>query len=538
MSSSATPHIAPGYPDPRTVDPQTALPTPRPPAIAVIGGGFSGTLLALHLLRRCPPPVRIHLIGRTPRFGRGLAYSTGNLNHLLNVPAGRMSAFHDRPHDFLDWLQQPVNRNTASVTPNCFVARHVFGDYVRHHLKEEYKRASGRGGRLVLTRGEVLDLRVSRSGIVLDLDRGRKAEADIAVLAVGNFPPEPRPIADMSFYDSDKYRPDPWASDALTELAPDDPVLLIGTGLTMVDTAISLLDQGHTGRIYALSRRGLLPRRHGSGAPASAAALFERALPTTAAGLTRAIREEIDELVGRGGDWRAVIDGMRPATQDIWQAMPPEERARFIRHLRPWWEVHRHRMPPAVADRVEQAIARGQLIATATRIRNMHAGPEGVSVAHRPRRADADQYLHVRRVINCSGPGCDYDRITDPLIRQLLDRGDVRPDPLRLGLDVSSLCALRNRRGEIWQRLYAVGPVTKPVFWEVTSVPDIRRQCEALAGHLGARLAPVLSAAPPGAAAGIEQQLRQIKAIGEPNSFPGAGISPDETFASGHFLEA
>ncbi len=385
MSSSTTPHAAPGYREPRAVDPPTPSPTPRAPAIAVIGAGFSGTLLALHLLRRCPPPVRIHLIGRTPRFGTGLAYSTGNLNHLLNVPAGRMSAFHDRPDDFLDWLRQPADRDTASVTPDCFVARHVFGDYVRHLLKEEYKRASGRGGRLVLTRGEVLDLRVSRGGIVLDFDRGRTAEADIAVLAVGNFPPEPRPLADMSFYDSDSYRPDPWASDALTGLAPDDPVLLIGTGLTMVDTAISLLDRGHTAGIYALSRRGLLPRRHGSGAPALASGLFERALPTTAAGLTRAIREEIEELVAKGGDWRAVIDGMRPATQDIWQAMPPAERARFVRHLRPWWEVHRHRMPPSVADRIEEAIARGQLIAAATRIRNMRPGPEGVRVAHRPR---------------------------------------------------------------------------------------------------------------------------------------------------------
>jgi uncharacterized NAD(P)/FAD-binding protein YdhS len=136
----------------------------------------------------------------------------------------------------------------------------VFGDYVRHHLKEEFRQASGRGGRLLLTRGEVLDLHVERSRVTIEIDRGRRAEADIAVLAVGNFPPEPPPIADRSFYDSDRYRPDPWAPDALTNLDPTDPVLLIGTGLTMVDTAISLLDREHTGTIHALSRRGLMPR--------------------------------------------------------------------------------------------------------------------------------------------------------------------------------------------------------------------------------------------------------------------------------------
>jgi uncharacterized NAD(P)/FAD-binding protein YdhS len=122
----------------------------------------------------------------------------------------------------------------------------------------------------------------------------------------------------------------------------------------------------------------------------------------------------------------------------------------------------------------------------------MQAKNGRVHVTHRPRRATADHHLEVELVINCSAPCCDYHRIADPLIRRLLERGDIRPDPLRLGLDVSSVCALRNRQGEIWQRLYAVGPVTKPLFWEVTSVPDIRRQCEALAALLSARLAPIL----------------------------------------------
>jgi uncharacterized NAD(P)/FAD-binding protein YdhS len=442
--------------------------------------------------------VRIHLIERSPRFGRGLAYSTGNLNHLLNVPTSRMSAFHDRPSDFLDWLRQDGRLSSGSVTPDCFVARQVFGDYVRHQLKEEFRRAMGRGGRLLLTRGEVLDLHAARYGLTLRIDRERQVEADIAVLAVGNFPPEPPPIADRSFYDSDRYRPDPWAPEALAGLDPADPVLLIGTGLTMVDTAISLLDRGHAGAIHALSRRGLLPRRHAA-APSPAAALIERPLPTTVAGLTRALRNEAEEVAACGGDWRTVIDGLRPTTQDLWQAMPPGERSRFVRHMRPWWDVHRHRIPPAVADRIDDAIGRGQLIFAATRIRQMQAEADGATITHRPRRSATDHRLFVRRVINCSGPACDYERIADPLIRNLLDRGDIRPDPLRLGLDVSSLCALRNRRGEIWQRFYAVGPVTRPAFWEVTSVPDIRRQCETLAVHLGARLVsarPVVPASP------------------------------------------
>jgi uncharacterized NAD(P)/FAD-binding protein YdhS/DNA-binding Lrp family transcriptional regulator len=411
-----------------SVAPSAAVAIGRPPTIAIIGAGFSGTLLALHLLRRCPGSVRIHLIERRPRFGRGLAYSTANLNHVLNVPTSRMSAFHDRPDDFLDWLRADGRANAGVVTPHCFVAREVFGDYVRHHLKEEFPRAAGRGGRLLLTRGEVLDLRVERSGVTIEIERHRRAEADIAVLAIGNFPPEPPPIADRRFYDSDRYRPDPWAPEALAELDPADPVLLIGTGLTMVDTAVSLLDRGHTGKIHALSRRGLLPRRH---TPTSvpAAPLLDRPLPTEAAGLTRALREEIAELVFRGGDWRSVIDGLRPTTQDLWHMMPAAERARFVRHLRPWWDVHRHRIAPEIADRIDWTIDSGQLTCGATRIRAMRVAEDGVVVTHRPRRATADQQLIVERVINCSGPACDYERIADPLIRHLLDRGDIRPGP-------------------------------------------------------------------------------------------------------------
>jgi uncharacterized NAD(P)/FAD-binding protein YdhS len=194
---------------------------------------------------------------------------------------------------------------------------------------------------------------------------------------------------------------------ALADLDPTAPVLLIGTGLTMVDTAISLLGRGHTGPIHALSRRGLLPRRHGTGAATAAVALIERPLPTTVAGLTRLLREEVAEVARQGRDWRAVMDGLRPATQDIWQPMPLKERARFIRHLRPWWEVHRHRVSPAVSDRIEAAIARGQLASGAIRVRAMRVKSGSVLVTHRPRRAQADHSLQVERVINCSGPGCD-----------------------------------------------------------------------------------------------------------------------------------
>jgi uncharacterized NAD(P)/FAD-binding protein YdhS len=450
--------------------------------IAIVGAGFSGTLLALHLLRRCPPGSKIILIERGLQFGRGAAYATGNPSHLLNVPAGKMSAFHDRPHDFAEWLQaQPDRQLAGPATEGSFVPRQVFGNYVRHLLNQEIKTPS-QSVDLELLRGDAERIDHEGDEVVLHLDRRRTLRADIGVLAVGNFPPESPALSDPSFYDTEFYRADPWGADTFTDLDPESPVLMIGTGLTMVDAAISLLDQGHTGSIHALSRRGLCPQRHvpSGKAPTPRAESF----PTDLVALTRFMRRESRRAALENADWRAIVDELRPFTGDVWAEMPLEDKARFLRHLRPWWEIHRHRMAAPVADRIDAAIARGQLALHGGRIRSFDIGGDRVTLSYRVRGTDQVKQITVARVVNCSGPGADYARISHPLIRSLLGSGMVRPDPLCLGLDVTRNCALKDVKGAISGRLFAVGPVTKAAFWEMTAVPDIRRQCEYLANHL------------------------------------------------------
>ncbi|MGD0105338.1 MAG: FAD/NAD(P)-binding protein [Rhodopila sp.] len=454
--------------------------------IAIIGAGFSGTLLSLHLLRHCPPPTRLVLIERNSQFGRGLAYATGNASHILNVPAARMSAFHDRPDDFLNWLtSQPGGEDSG---PQTFAPRRAFGAYIRALLNDEIKR-SGRE-RLELVKGDVIGLDRGIHSLVLTLDRDRTIEADFAVLATGNFPPAPVPVANTGFYDTPFYRPDPWAPDALSELDSDAPILLLGTGLTTVDAVISLLDQGHRGPIYAMSRRGLLPRRHAAvPMPASEHEPF----PTAVIALTRFLRKESARAIAQGSGWQPIIDELRPFTVDVWQTMSLADRKRFLRHLRPWWDVHRHRMAGEVGDRIAAAQASGQLRLLVGRVRDFVIKGDRVDVLYLPRQKDIPVPIEVARVLNCAGPGADYDRIPDKLIRGLLRDGVARPDPLRLGLDVTGNCALLNKDGAISRRLFAVGPVTKGAFWEMTAVPDIRRQTEKLAEYL----AGLAKAAPP-----------------------------------------
>ena len=489
--------IAAWVPASTVMEPFLDQPDPTERAsIAIVGAGFSGTLLALHLLQRSPPQTRVVLIERV-RFGRGPAYADGNASHLLNVPAARMSAFPQRPLDFLHWLQglSPEEACGVEAGPASFVPRRMFGRYMRHLLNGEMK-VAGRRDQLVLMRGDVLSITPDGAGLALALDRNRIVLAERAVLAIGNFPPAPPPVADPSFYDSPAYKADPWAPDTLEGLDPDSPVLLIGTGLTSIDSVISLLDQGHRGPITALSRRGLLPHRHAAAPPAAAMPETD-AFPTRLNELARTLRRNAARQAACGGSWHAVIDEIRPITSELWQAMSPRDRQRFLRHLRPWWDTHRHRISCFVADRIGQARASGQLCVRAGRISFYSQDrPDGpVTVSFRPRFGSGLDSVTVGRVVNCAGPDADYSRIRDPLVRSLLDNGLVRPDPLCLGLDVTAHCALLGRDGAISRRLFAVGPVTKGMFWEMTAVPDIRQQAELLALQLASLVRPPLSRA-------------------------------------------
>jgi uncharacterized NAD(P)/FAD-binding protein YdhS len=198
--------------------------------------------------------------------------------------------------------------------------------------------------------------------------------------------------------------------------------------------------------------------------------------------LSRQVRKMRDSAETH--DWRAVFDGVRPFTQSWWTDLPIEQRKRFLRHLRPWWDIHRHRMAPQVARRIDEAIGRGALTVLAGRFQRIEAAGRGLTVRYRPRGRGAEDMLAVDHVVNCSGPSSDYSAIEQKLVRALLDRGAIRPDALSLGLDVDTSLRLIDADGKVQPRLYGLGPVTKGRFWECTAVPEIRRQAEELAERL------------------------------------------------------
>lgn len=426
--------------------------------VAIIGAGFSGTLQAINLLRHEGP--RATLIERAPVAGTGLAYGAAHPSHVLNVRAGNMSAFPDDPAHFVRWLEARGVQNA----PAAFIPRVTYGEYLRELLETALREHPTR---LKLLRGEVTDLELVEGGVQMTVNDWVWF-ADAAVLSVGNLPPHDPPGLDPEKLSATRYKGDPWDASVPENLSDTDTVLIIGTGLTMVDVVLLLDARGFRGRIVALSRRGLLPRPHG---PGSDWQKIDERPTTTASHLLQTVRGRGDSI-----GWRNAVDELRPFTQAMWGNASEAERARFLRHLRPWWDVHRHRLAPEVHARLMAVAERGQLEVIAGKTLGFDEQPDGIAVQLRRRGADRVEALLAQRIVNCTGPLGDLARTQEPLLQKLAARGLIRPDAAHLGLDVDNQGQTIAASGKPNRDLYALGPMTRGAFWEIVAVPDIRTQ--------------------------------------------------------------
>ena len=413
--------------------------------VAVVGGGCAGVLLTRELLR-CTGDDVVLIEPREP--GGGVAYGAAQPWHILNSRAGAMSADTDDPDDFVRW---------ANATRDDFLGRRDYGRYLSETLAAA---ATAAPGRLRVSRTRATSI---RAGMVSMMD-GSAVRADHVVLAVGN-PAGERPAAAPGH---PAYVADPWRPGALDAVPAGAPVLLLGTGLTAVDVALSLTAGGRSAPITAVSRRGLLPLSHTRTAP----------LPTitgldgcrTLRDVIRAVRASADA----SGDWRAVVDGLRPRLDQLWAAFTPSEQEAFLRHLARPWECHRHRMAPDVAARIAALRAAGLLRVRAGGVRSIAPRPNGGLVA------DGERFAAVA---NCAGPG-RLPAAAPAVVRDLLDAGLARVGPHRLGLDVDPAGRVVAADGVAHPWLWALGPMRRGVLWETTAVPEIRAQARRLVADL------------------------------------------------------
>jgi uncharacterized NAD(P)/FAD-binding protein YdhS len=436
-------------------------------SITIVGGGASGVLLAAHLLRDAAADLRVNLVERRRRIGQGIAYSALQLDHVLNVPASGMSAFADEPEHFWHWLKAHV---PAYDDPWVFAPRRLYGDYLAQVLQQT---ADGRSGRLHVIEAECIGMAETPAGVEVSLDNGTSVVSHAAVLAVGHEeqPARGRGIAVRVGSARD------------TPLDPEAPVMILGSGLSMVDTWLRLADVDHSGPIYVVSRHGLLPRGHKRVAPTSLDAA-DVPFGTNLHYFARWFRVLVEDVMAHGGDWRSVVDALRPFNQRIWQNWSPESRRQFVEHMRPWWNIHRHRLPPDTHQRMTTAVRLGQVRLIAGKFLDVERTPGGARVTIRRRGVANSEAIEIARVYDCGGVTVDVSASTNPAIRAVIEDGLARPDLQHIGLDVTEDCRVIDKAGRASARLLAVGPLTRGKFWEIEAVPDIRVQVAQMAERL------------------------------------------------------
>ena len=444
--------------------------------IAVLGAGFSATAVVINLLEHLPPERRISVIGSRSGFGRGVAYSTADENHRLNVPAGRMSLFADRPDDLVEWLA----RRGSCHGSEDFIPRQLFGSYITETLAAGLQRNSNRA-RVQFVDSQALTCHaLSDRQQVFELSNSDRVDAGRTVFCLGGTPaglPLLQSRIDVAAWPS--IVENPWAEPWRDKLDPDAAIFIVGSGLTMVDQVVSLHRRGHRGHIHVLSRHGLVPHPHT--VPRSPA--IDAGIQPGSHRLSE-MQQILRNAAGAAADWRSIIDGLRPITQSIWQQMDIEERRRFLRHAASWWNIHRHRMSPEIAEVLDEMRRSGQLLLHKGWIDSIRAHDDGgVSVVFQERHSRRERHIGVARIVNCTGmEKCSIGKM--PLLADMLAKGFIAQDALCLGVAVDAQSRVLSGLGRAETGSYAIGPMTSGQFWEIFAVPDIRVQARDVAQHI------------------------------------------------------
>ena len=444
--------------------------------VVIVGGGFSAVCLTIQLIRQRQGSLSIAIVNRDTRIARGVAYRTECDAHILNVPAAKMSILHDEPDHFLEWVSQRY-----SFESHHFVPRRIYGEYIEHALQRTLENRPDASVTWIFD--SAISVTSDENGASVLLDSANSVHGRIAVLAIGNSPPmSPACFASLS---PRRYKSNAWASETPLEVGSSDAVLVVGTGLTAIDQILALSRDEHNGTIYVLSRRGKLPALH---APSpSWPSDWTKTLPANIRAIVRQVRVQVELALAEGADWRSVIDSLRHATPGIWQSLSAEEKKRFVRHVRPYWEIARHRIPASTYHELERLQRTNRMVLLSGRIGEAVELEDCVEVSYCERDTSETKLIRVHQVVNCTGPGT-VSRVKDELLASLLDHELARLDALGFGVETAHDGALIDANGVASDTIFTIGPVRKASLWESTAVPEIRVQAKDLAALIGSRL--------------------------------------------------
>jgi uncharacterized NAD(P)/FAD-binding protein YdhS len=454
--------------------------------ITIIGAGFTGGTLATLLASENDKTTEVCLVGVEETFARGVAYGETRPEHVLNVRAAHLGADPDNPGEFADWL------NLGKQGREGFLPRLAYGEYLSDRLQKAKDSASN----LTLLRQEAIAINRLGDGFRVHLDDGSYFASDQVVLALGALPPQRLIGIGPRLARHPRYIAWPWQDDALNQIDSNARVLIIGTGLTMADVAASLVRRSHRGELVAISRHGLLPQSHtpAPGAPIELPPNVHQALRNHGIRQLVAAIRSVSHVVP---DWRGVIDALRPHTQAFWRGLPTTERARFLRHVRSYWEVARHRVAPEVADLLSGLQSSGQLKVRAARLLRAGLRANSAEALIRERGKEQVQVEQYDYVIRATGLDTDILRTTHPLASQLREAGLVSADEHGLGVNTTDDFEALDPHGDRTPGLYCIGPLLRGHLWEVTAVPELRAAARTLSQQLLTRNSTTASASAP-----------------------------------------
>ena len=455
--------------------------------IGIIGGGFCGTMTAIQLIEQSSQPLDLRIIFEGESFNRGIAYHPYSDKHLLNVVAERMSAYPDDPNHFLEWaIQQPCYKHQdKTILANSYLPRRHYGEYLQSLWKEAEKKAGSKKIKITLLEGAVVDLALVEGSICLLLTKGRNLRANHSVIASGNSLPANPQISNMGFYAHPLYFQNPWKVAYVENTVDHLPILLLGNGLTMVDTVFGLLENRYKGKIYSISPNGfnILPHRHnGIG---YSKLVEERRENMTIHQWVSLVNQHIKSLRGLGISAEPIIDSLRPHTQKIWRSFSPKEKELFLRRLRHLWGVARHRIPLHSHDKIQQLRKEGRLRIGSGKVLDFKEKDSYIEVLYFEKKDNRYKRLDAGRIINCTGPETRLSKLDNSFLTKCLAKGIIEQDPLQLGIktDIDSFRILDSKENP-HPNIYAIGGLLKGELWESTAVSELRVQSKRLAAYL------------------------------------------------------
>ncbi|GGD49685.1 FAD/NAD(P)-binding protein [Pseudoxanthomonas indica] len=437
--------------------------------IAIVGGGAAGVLVAIQLLRQARKPLRIALLEPQPVLAQGVAYATPYPEHVLNVPAQKMSALPDQPDDFLDFVAADDADERARLAP-AFLERRRYGDYLRARLAEAMVTSTAT---LEHVQQSVVTLHRHAGRLHLGLQDGSSLECARVVLAVGNRP-RPLPARGASSLAPGALT-GAWDFEAVRAIPQDASLCIVGSGLSMVDAVLSFVATGHRGRIQVLSRHGWWPQPH-----AAAAKLDFDAGQLMSLGLRarlRVLRRAARKAMAAGQPWQALMETLRPHGQALWASLSAADQRRFLRHLVRLWDVHRHRIASDVHARMQTLIDSGQLRVHRGRLDAVMQSGRCVRVAA-VTRAGKELHFDVDHVINATGVELRVPTMRNALLTQMLGDGLLQPGPHGIGVATVGDGQVLDAHGQVQDDVVALGSLRVGDLWESTAIPELRGQAE------------------------------------------------------------